>query len=155
MNSEVAVHEYTHLWDRYTMKTNPELWEKGKEVFKRTSLWNEVKASPDYADIADDDNLVLSECHARICGKMANTILSKIVEHDGELTKDTVIDWDKEAWEYINKELGRKIANTGVYSFSDTGLNDDYAVDFKHFLSMPMKALMNGKDFSVKEKEEL
>lgn len=26
MNSEVAIHEYTHLWDNYTQKTNPELW---------------------------------------------------------------------------------------------------------------------------------
>ncbi len=51
MNSEVAVHEYTHLWDRYTMKTNPELWEKGKEVFKRTSLWNEVKDHQHYKQI--------------------------------------------------------------------------------------------------------
>ncbi len=51
MNSEVAVHEYTHLWDNYTMKTNPELWEKGKEVFKRTSLWNEVKDHQHYKQI--------------------------------------------------------------------------------------------------------
>ena len=36
MNSEVAVHEYTHLWDNYTQKTNPQLWEKGKEIFKNT-----------------------------------------------------------------------------------------------------------------------
>lgn len=34
MNSEVAVHEYTHLWDKYIQRTNPELWEKGKDIFR-------------------------------------------------------------------------------------------------------------------------
>ena len=27
INSEVPLHEYTHLWDNYCQKTNPELWE--------------------------------------------------------------------------------------------------------------------------------
>ena len=34
MNSEVAVHEYTHLWDKYVQRTNPDLWEKGKDIFR-------------------------------------------------------------------------------------------------------------------------
>ena len=76
MNSEAAVHEYTHLWDAYTQKTNPELWEKGLNIFKGTHYWEEVKSDPNYADISNDDNLVLSEIHSRICGKMAEKILS-------------------------------------------------------------------------------
>ncbi len=44
MNSEVAVHEYTHLWDKYIQRTNPELWEKGKDIFRNTKFWEEVKA---------------------------------------------------------------------------------------------------------------
>lgn len=85
MNSEVAVHEYTHLWDNYTQKTNPELWQKGKDIFKGTSYWYEVKYDPNYADIKNNDDLVLSEIHSRICGKMADAV------H----TKDKSIDWDK------------------------------------------------------------
>lgn len=46
MNSEVPLHEYTQLWDNYTQKTNPELWAKGKEIFKKTFLWDEVKSDP-------------------------------------------------------------------------------------------------------------
>ena len=38
MNSEVPLHEYTHLWDNYTQKTNPELWAKGKEIFKKNCI---------------------------------------------------------------------------------------------------------------------
>jgi len=33
MSSEAAVHEYTHLRDRYTQRTNPELWHKGMQIF--------------------------------------------------------------------------------------------------------------------------
>ena len=105
MNSEVAVHEYTHLWDNYTQKTNPQLWEKGKSILKDTYYWNEVKSDPNYADIADNDDLVLSEIHSRICGKMADAVLTKIAEKDGKITKDKVIDWDDETWNYIYKSL--------------------------------------------------
>ena len=39
MNSEVPLYEYTtHLWDNYTQKTNPDLWSKGKEIFKKNCI---------------------------------------------------------------------------------------------------------------------
>jgi hypothetical protein len=75
MNSEVAIHEYTHLWDNYTQKTNPELWQKGKDIFKNTKFWAEVKADPNYADIADNNDLLLSEVHAQLCGKITYEII--------------------------------------------------------------------------------
>ena len=95
LTSEVAVHEYTHLWDNYTQKTNPELLEKGKNILKNTSYWYEVKLDPNYADIKNNDDLVLSEIHSRICGKMADAVLGRITETDGKITKDKAIDWDK------------------------------------------------------------
>ena len=129
MNSEAAVHEYTHLWDAYTQKTNPELWEKGLNIFKGTHYWEEVKSDPNYADISNDDNLVLSEIHSRICGKMAEKILEKIIEQDGQLTKDSVINWDKETWEYMKNELWFNVKDQ---------FNSE---DLKQFLSTPMKDL--------------
>lgn len=135
MNSEVAVHEYTHLWDNYTQRTNPELWQKGKDIFKNTKFWADVKADPNYADIAENDDLLSSEVHAQICGKMADAILTKIAERDGELTKDTIIDWDNEVWDYMQKELGFSSSITqSVFNTQDV----------KEFLSTPMKDLMNG-----------
>lgn len=78
MDSNVAVHEYTHLWDKYIQNTNPELWEKGKAVFKNTSLWKQVTSDPAYSDISKDDDLILSKCHARIFGNLAKNVLEKI-----------------------------------------------------------------------------
>lgn len=148
MNSEVAVHEYTHLWDNYTQRTNPELWEKGKSIFKNTKFWEEVKADPNYADISDNDNLLLSEVHAKICGKMADVILNKIIEHDGELTKDTVINWENEVDDYIYETFeserilpdGRTVKAKGYGAFGT--VVDINAI--RTWFAQPMKDLMNG-----------
>ena len=137
MNSEVGVHEYTHLWDNYTQRTNPELWEKGKSIFKNTKFWEEVKADPNYADIADNDDLLLSEVHSRICGKMADKVLSRIAEQDGKLTQKTVIDWNKETWNYICEEMME-----GQAVNYENGLTSK---DLSDFLAMPVKDLVHGK----------
>ena len=136
MNSNAAVHEYTHLWDKYIQNTNPELWERGKKAFKKTSLWEQVKNDPSYTDIAGDEDLVLSECHARICGEIAQSVLEKIAREDGRIAKDTVIDWDKETWTYIAQNSTRDIA-----SF----------IEVKDFMNLPIKDLMNEKIISYEQ----
>ena len=130
VTSEAALHEYTHLWDNYTKATNPELWNKGKEVFKNTYLWEEVKNDEHYQDISHDEDLILSECHARITGKIADQILDKIQKENGELAKDTVIDWDREVTEYCAKEFVGKDIDVKAVS---------------EFISMTMKDFMEGR----------
>lgn len=148
MNSEVAVHEYTHLWDAYIQRTNPELWNKGLEVFKNTSLWNDVIDDVNYADIKHNENLVLSECHARLCGKIADEVLQKVLERDGDLKQADMIDWDSETWEYIGTEFTTAAikvleAETKEFSFNNTK-------DFlEQFLSIPMKDLFQ-KELNIK-----
>ena len=95
MNSNVLAHEYTHLWDNYTKNQNPELWKKGKDVFKKTAIWNEVINDPSYQNIRNNEDEILSECHARICGKFAQSVLERIAKENGENAKNAVIDWDK------------------------------------------------------------
>ena len=138
MDSNVAVHEYTHLWDKYIQNTNPELWEKGKAVFKNTSLWKQVTSNPAYSDISGNDDLVLSECHARICGNLAKNVLEKIAREDGEITKDRIVDWDKETWEYLAKEFSEDMSEL---------------IQVKDFINLPIKDLMNGnkiQEFKMK-----
>lgn len=136
LNSNVAVHEYTHLWDKYIQNTNPELWERGKEAFKKTSLWEQVKNDPSYTDITGDDDLILSECHARICGEIAQSVLEKIAQEDGQIAKDAVVDWDKETWTYIAQNFTQDIA-----SF----------IEVKDFMNLPIKDLMNEKIISYEQ----
>lgn len=157
MNSEVAVHEYTHLWDNYIQRTNPKLWEKGKDIFQNTKFWEDVKADPNYADISDNDDLLLSEVHAKICGKMADVILNKIIERDGELTKDTVINWENEVDDYIYETFesertlddGRTIKAKGYGAFGT--VVDINAI--RTWFAQPMKDLMNSKNISISKEQ--
>lgn len=130
MNSEAAVHEYTHLWDKYTQETNPELWEKGLNLFKGTSIWNEVINDKNYADIKDDENLVLSECHSRIVGKIADKVLQKVLERDGVITQKAMLDWDTEVINYIYE------------NFKDVYEKSKNVVDIADFMAMPIKDLI-------------
>lgn len=148
VNSNTIAHEYTHLWDKYTQKENPALWEHGKEIFKQTSLWNEVINDENYKAISNNEDLILSECHSRICGKFAEEVLNKIAKENGNEIKEKVIDWDKEVELFIAKEFGIKNPN---YEMSN-GINikeqlaqENYN-EFKNFLSQPMKDLIAGKE---------
>lgn len=151
MNSNAAVHEYTHLWDAYTQKTNPELWNKGLELFKDSKYWNEVISDPNYQDINDDENLVLSEIHSRICGDIAEKVLNRIAELDGEQVKLDTIDWDEETWKYITEEMGFQQFNNVFHRYPY--INPELEIrtsNLKDFLSTPMKDLMSEKKISVK-----
>lgn len=152
MNSNAAVHEYTHLWDAYTQKTNPELWNKGLELFKDSKYWNEVISDPNYQDINDDENLVLSEIHSRICGDIAEKVLNRIAELDGEQVKLDTIDWDEETWKYITEEMGFQQFNNVFHRYPY--INPELEIrtsNLKDFLSTPMKDLMSEKKISVKK----
>ena len=150
MNSNAAVHEYTHLWDAYTRKTNPELWNKGLKLFKDTKYWNEVINDPNYQDIKNDENLVLSEIHSRICGNIAEKVLERIAELDGEQVKLDTIDWDEETWKYITEEMGFQQFNNVFHRYPY--INPELEIrtsNLKDFLSTPMKDLMSEKKISV------
>ena len=138
VNSNVLAHEYTHVWDNYVQKNNPDLWDKGMVALKNTSLWQEVVNDKNYAELTTDSE-ILSECHARIVGKMAEKVLNRIAEIDGELTKDKIIDWDKEVSEYIATELLIK-PELGDENYISESIKAEY---LKEFLAMPMKDLMN------------
>ena len=138
VNSNVLAHEYTHVWDNYVQKNNPDLWDKGMVALKNTSLWQEVVNDKNYAELTTDSE-ILSECHARIVGNMAEKVLNRIAEIDGELTKDKIIDWDKEVSEYIATELLIK-PELGDENYISESIKAEY---LKEFLAMPMKDLMN------------
>lgn len=135
MNSNAAVHEYTHLWDAYTQKTNPELWNKGLELFKESNYWNEVISDQNYQNIKDNENLVLSEIHSRISGKFAEQVFNRIAELDGEQVKLDAIDWNKETWLYIQN------------NFYDIERNEQEII--AEFLSTSIKDLVNEKNINL------
>lgn len=152
--SNTYAHEYTHLWDAYTRRTNPELWERGKDIFKGTSLWNEVMTDENYQNLSNDDE-ILSECHSRIVGRMAEKVLSRIAEKNGGLLRDQVIDWDNEVAEYVAGELGAEFPQPelGGENYISDSVRREIA---REFLSRPMRDLMEGRKIGIeREKSEL
>ena len=49
LNLNTPIHEYAHIWDRACRAKNPELWKRGVELMKQTSVWNEVANDPNYS----------------------------------------------------------------------------------------------------------
>lgn len=152
--SNTYAHEYTHLWDAYTQRTNPELWEKGKDIFKGTSLWNEVMTDENYQSLSNDDE-ILSECHSRIVGRMAEKVLERIAERNGGILRDQVINWDNEVAEYVASELGAKLSKPELEN--ENYISDPARLEIaREFLSQPMKDLMERRRLGVEmEKSEL
>lgn len=145
LSAEAAMHEYTHLWDNLTRKDNPMLWNKGLEIFKSTSIWNEVINDEHYQDIKDDENLVLSECHARITGKVAESVLNRIAELDGNEKQAEMIDWDKETVEFIfenYRDIFEKNSFSSVAKFTTATMKD---------LFSPVEQQITSLDFNSKE----
>ena len=146
MNSNAAVHEYTHLWDAYTQRTNPELWNKGMNLFKDTKYWNEVVSDLNYQDIKYDENLVLSEIHSRICGDIAEKVLNRIAELDGEQIKLDAIDWNKETAGYVLeliKDLNPE--NSFIQQMKEENIKEDILA----FFNTPMKDLIQEKNILI------
>lgn len=150
VNSNVLAHEYTHIWDNYVQRNNPELWQKGMTCLKGTSLWYEITEDKNYENLRTDDE-ILSECHARIVGKMAEQVLERIAARDGELTKDKIIDWDNEVNEYVVTELLIK-PELGDENYISESVKAEY---LKEFLSMPMKDLMNELKVQMGKRQEI
>jgi len=97
ISPEHPIHEYTHLWDRYVFELNPKLWQTGIDIFKKTSLWNEILNNENYGKkwqamqgMTPDmlDTLIASEIHARLTGERGREILDQIAKDKG--SKDII-----------------------------------------------------------------
>lgn len=65
LSPKTMIHEYTHLWSNAMMYGNPEGWQSVKDIMCQDPLWRDVKDDANYADIADDEDMVVSEVLAR------------------------------------------------------------------------------------------
>ena len=70
MNTETAVHEYTHLWVEGMRTNNLELWEQIRDMLiKDNPMYDEIKKSTAYSKIKNNDDKIAEEILARISGK--------------------------------------------------------------------------------------
>lgn len=134
MNPDAPIHEYTHLWDEMVRKKNPALWSRGKELLKRTSLWQEVLDDANYADIRADEDAVASEVHSRLTGREGAKLLAGILadgrikpmERAGVLSqvKAWIADMYRELRGTFEKWSGRDLSKLSVEDFTRMTLRD-------------------------------
>ena len=65
MNPRTLMHEYTHLWSNAMQIANPEGWQSIKDIMREDPLWEKVQSDSNYADIADDEDMLVSEVLSR------------------------------------------------------------------------------------------
>lgn len=130
LNPETPIHEYTHIWDAVCQRENPKLWAEGVALMKQTPLWEQVRTNPAYADIADNENALASEVHARLAAPGGTAILVEIMEQ--QKAEATLIgrihNWLRKFWRWLRKK-----------EMPESKLNVD------KFARMPLKDLAMGK----------
>ena len=153
LNPNTSIHEYTHLWDNALMQLNPALWEKGKALMKKTSIWKEVINDPNYADIKNNEDLVASEVHSRLVGIKGAERLNQLEQEARAkgLTKGAkelsilgrLREWINEATQWLKD------------AFTAWSKEELDAVTLSDFLNMPLRDLANFKTLPKAEPQQV
>ena len=143
INQEHPIHEYTHLWDMAVRIKNPELWERGVQLMKQTSLWKTIEEDANYGakwkneNLSQEelDNRIASEVHARLVGKEGAQILEGIAKEKGN---DNIVkklkQWLLDFW--------RSLKDT----FSKISKDELNKISLKEFNAMTLRDFTEGTD---------
>lgn len=116
MNPRTLLHEYTHLWSNAMQIANPEGWQSIKDIMREDPLWNKVQSDSNYADIADDEDMLVSEVLSRRSEKnnvaLLTTQAQKVLRegaHDKDYQANQLLFKMKEAlnmfWDWVTTKL--------------------------------------------------
>lgn len=115
ISPEHPIHEYTHLWDRVVQQKNPKLWNRGIELMKQTTLWNEILNSEHYGKAWQQlgingerlNNLIASEVHARLTGTEGEALLKKLAKKKGQSNIISKLkEWLLDIWKTLGETFG-------------------------------------------------
>lgn len=149
LNPNTPVHEYTHLWDRACRTSNTELWSRGVELMKQTSVWKEVENDPNYSGLDEDG--IASEVHSRLSGDNGEAVLTRmsqeIINEGGSpidmAAKFSVISrlkkWLSDFWHWVKDTM------------TPWSREEAEKVSLEDFINMPLSDLAKGTRISVDE----
>ena len=149
LNPNTPMHEYTHLWDRACRTSNPELWRRGVELMKQTSVWKEVENDPNYSGLDEDG--IASEVHSRLSGDNGEAVLTRmsqeIINEGGSqidmAAKFSVISrlkkWLSDFWHWVKDTM------------TPWSREEAEKVSLEDFVNMPLSDLAKGTRISVDE----
>ncbi len=142
LNLNTPIHEYAHIWDRACRAKNPELWKRGVELMKQTSVWNEVANDPNYSH--SDEDGIASEVHSRLTGEHGAELLEMLgreaIEGNGGIL-------DKAARASVISKLRKWISEFWYWvkdSFAPWSSTEARRVSIEDFVNMPLSDLAKG-----------
>ena len=144
ISPEHPIHEYTHLWDRMVQQQNPELWKRGVELMKKTSMWTEIANDIHYGKLWEQQGItgteledrIASEVHARFTGEGGAKLLDQIAKEKGsEGIIAKLKDWIKEFWSKLKA------------TFSNWSKEDLDKLTLKDFNHMTVRDFADGVNF--------
>jgi hypothetical protein len=95
--ANTAIHEYGHLWNKFTKQNNPELFKRGLELVKGTEYEKRVRENSFYQNLSEEE--VLEEALALAIGEKGEQIVE-------QTKKDNFSSWLSELWNFIREALG-------------------------------------------------
>ena len=144
ISPEHPIHEYTHLWDRMVQQQNPELWKRGVELMKKTSMWTDIANDIHYGKLWEQQGItgteledrIASEVHARFTGEGGAKLLDQIAKEKGsEGIIAKLKDWIKEFWSTLKA------------TFSNWSKKDLDKLTLKDFNHMTVRDFADGVNF--------
>ena len=115
LNPNTPIHECNHLWDRWCMKEQPELWKKVVAAMKKTKMWEDIRRNPNYRSIWNNDDKMASEVKSRLSGIDAEEEFMRAAFKKG--TVQSVINEVKSVlrkfWESILRLFGKQSRTVG------------------------------------------
>lgn len=117
------VTDYTRLWNESMRKTDNKHWQNRMNILSK---------------IVVKDGLEPTDLHVYVCTDVVKQLIDRLAEEKSKISKDTVIDWDKEVFQYINK----------YKCFRNITLSDD-TNDICSWFAQPIKDFMSDKKNSL------
>lgn len=119
MNANTPIHEFGHLWNTFTKKNNPELYNKGAELVKESEYWQSVNNNPAYMNLSDEAKI--DEAMAMAIGDKGESVVNSDL-------KTKIKKWLSDLWKSIKSYLGINesvgIENMTLSDFSDMAVSD-------------------------------
>lgn len=123
---QTPIHEYTHIWNKIIKKNYPELWAKGVELAKQSTIWQEVANDPRYANLKSEDQIA-DEVIARLAGVKSEEIFRQIAKQNEELASG-LKGWVQKYWKgvkrFFERSVNKDIANLTLDEFIQMAIID-------------------------------
>ena len=135
LNPNTPVHEYTHIWAKYIMKSDPELWKTIVSTMKKTDMWKQIEKNKNYKGIWENDDQMASEVLSRLSGATSEEEFMKAAatKKGSKAIIDQVKSVLRRFWEAVKRLFGSTGKTIGNVTNS-----------WQSIVRMPLRDLLEG-----------